>query len=171
MRQTSEFPIAAPTLLETGKNRFHLCARAYTMMATRDPAFDSVDKPKYPDITADLFQQKFLIKRENNYNFRHDLIRAFLALEYFYPDWQNLLARLEGRPIDSNWLEMLKFTGENIRGENAVKSLVYEVMEKSLRKDMVRKLFEWLKANHPGKCESWEKEFYAKYGELDFKSN
>lgn len=146
-----------------------LCEHAYKMIAERDLAFDSVDNPKFKDITSDLFEQKFLIKREKNYNFRHDLIRSYLASEYFYPIWQNLFAQLEGKQIDSNWLEMLKFACENIENSNEVKSLVYSVMEKSIRKDLVKKLFEWLKTNHPNKCKTWEKEFYAKYGELDFK--
>jgi hypothetical protein len=146
-----------------------LCGHAYTMIATRDLAFDSVDNPKYKEITADLFEQKFLIKREKNYNFRHDLIRSYLASEYFYPRWQNLFAELNGKQIDSNWLEMLKFACENIENSNEVKSLVYEVLEKSIRRDVVKNLFEWLKVNHPNKCKTWEKEFYTKYGELDFK--
>ncbi len=146
-----------------------LCERAYTMIATRDLAFDLVDNPEFKEITTDLFEQKFLIKREKNYNFRHDLIRSYLASEYFYPRWQNLFAKLDGKKIDSNWLEMLKFSCENINDSNEIKSLVYAVLEKSIRKDLVKDLVIWLKNNHPNKCKSWEKEFYTKYGELDFK--
>ena len=64
---------------------------------------------------------------------------------------------------------MLKFSCENIEDSIKVKNLVYEVLERSIRKDLVKNLFEWLKTNHSSKCESWEQEFYAKYGELDFK--
>lgn len=61
----------------------NLCKYAYTMLIQRDQAFDSVDNPHYKEITADLFEQKFLVRREGSYNFRHDLIRSYLASEYF----------------------------------------------------------------------------------------
>lgn len=147
----------------------NLCKYAYAMIVKRDSTFDSVDNPQFKETTNELFEQKFLSRREKNYNFRHDLIRAFLASEYFYPRWQNLFADLEGKAIDSNWLEMLKFSCENIRDPNEVKSLVYEVLEKSMRKDLVRDLVKWLKSHQPSKCKMWEKEFYARYGSLDFK--
>src|ERR1041384_8167962 len=146
-----------------------LCKHAYTMIVQRDLAFDSVDKPRLKEITADLSEQKFLVRREKSYNFRHDLIRSYLASEYFYPRWQSLLEAITGKPIDSNWLEMLKFSCENIEAPVEVKSLVYGVLTRSVRKDLVKDLFEWLRANHPNKCISWERDFYAKYGELDFK--
>ena len=139
------------------------------MIAQRDLAFDSIDNPKFKEITTDLFEQKFLVRREASYNFRHDLIRSYLASEYFYPRWENLLEGTKEKQIDSNWLEMLKFSCENIEDSIKVKNLVYEVLERSIRKDLVKNLFEWLKTNHSSKCESWEQEFYAKYGELDFK--
>ena len=147
----------------------YLCEHAYTMLVQRDLAFDSADNPKFKEIAEDLFKQKFLVKRERSYNFRHDLIRAYLASEFFYPRWKNLFKELNGKPIDSNWLEMLKFSCEQISDPAEVERLVYEVLEKSVRKDLVKSLFKWLKDNHPGKCSSWEKDFYAKYGESDFK--
>lgn len=146
-----------------------LCDRAYRMIVGREMAFDSADSPKFKEISEDLFKQKFLVKREGSYNFRHDLIRAYLASEFFYLRWENLLQALNGKPIDSNWLEMLKFSCEKIVDTNEVQNLLYEVLEKSVRKDLVKSLFRWLKDNHPGKCTSWEIDFYAKYGESDFK--
>lgn len=146
----------------------NLCMRAYTMILQRDSAFDSVDDPHFKEITADLFAQKFLVRRERSYNFRHDLIRSYLASEYFYPRWNNLFEGIDGKLIDSNWLEMLKFSCENIE-EFEVENLVYAVLKRSVRKDLVKELFEWLKANHPSKCKTWESDFYARYGELDFR--
>lgn len=143
--------------------------RSFKMIADDEFAFDSVNNSRFKEITADLLEQKFLIKREQNYNFRHDLIRAYLASEYFYPRWQNLFANLEGKKIDHDWLEMLKFSCEKINDSKEIKSLIYNIMEKTIRKDMVKDLFEWLKISHPAKCEYWEQSFYAKYGELDFK--
>ena len=138
------------------------------MIVDRESSFDAVDNPALKEITTDLSDQKFLIRREKSYNFRHDLIRSFLASEYFYPRWANLLAELEGKPIDSNWLEMLKFSCEKIEDSNEIKNLTYMVMEKSIRKDLVKNLFEWLKTSYPDKCEGWEVSFYTKYGQLDF---
>jgi hypothetical protein len=147
----------------------NLCKRAYMMILQGDLAFDSVDNPYFKGVTEDLREQKFLVRGERSYNFRHDLIRSYLASEYFYPRWRSLLKGMDEGQIDSNWLEMLKFSCENIEESAEVKSLVYEVLERSLRKDLVKNLFEWLKANYPSKCRSWEKDFYAKYGKLDFK--
>jgi hypothetical protein len=146
-----------------------LCERAYTMIVEREMAFDSAESPKFKEIAEDLFKQKFLVKREGSYNFRHDLIRAYLASEFFYPRWENLFSELEGKPIDSNWLEMLKFSCENISDSSEVKKLVYEVLGKSVRRDLVKSLFKWLRDNHTAKCSSWETDFYARYGESDFK--
>lgn len=146
-----------------------LCKHAYTMVVQRDMAFDSVVNPRFKQITADLFEQRFLVRREGSYYFRHELIRAFLASEYFYPRWETLFEEMTGKAIDSNWLEMLKFSCENIDDSSGVKSLVYVVLKRSVRKDLVKNLFEWLKANHPDTCKSWEEDFYARYGELDFK--
>jgi len=153
----------------TAEAQDNLCERAYTMIVQRDSAFDSVDDPHFKEVTADLLEQKFLVRREGSYNFRHDLIRSYLAAEYFYPRWNNLFEGMGGRPIDSNWLEMLKFSCENIEDSVELKSLIYAVLKRSVRKDLVKDLFEWLKANHPSKCKTWERDFYAKYGELDFR--
>lgn len=151
---------------------YMLCEHAYEMLTRRDLSFDSIDNPKFKEITTDLSEQKFLIRREKNYNFRHDLIRAYLASEHFYPRWQSLFEKLEklnDKPIDSNWLEMLKFSCEKIEDPDEIKHLFDEVLERTLRKDMVERLFKWLKTSYPHKCVSWEKDFYTRYGELDFK--
>jgi energy-coupling factor transporter ATP-binding protein EcfA2 len=146
-----------------------LYERAYSMIVQRDLAFDSVDNPKYGEITIDLYKNKFLARRAKDYNFRHELIRSYLGSKYFYPRWQNLFGPLPAKSIDSNWLELLKFSCETIEDSAEVQSLVYEVLDKTVRKDLVKNLFEWLKTNQPGKCRYWQSDFYTKYGELDFK--
>ena len=153
----------------TAEAQYNLCMRAYTMIVQRDSAFDSVDDPHFKEITADLFAQKFLVRQERSYNFRHDLTRSYLASEYFYPRWNNLFEGIDGKLVDSNWLEMLKFSCENIEDFVELENLVYAVLKRSVRKGLVKELFEWLKANHPSKCKTWERDFYAKYGELDFR--
>ena len=144
----------------------NLYRNAYIMMTEHNFVFDSVEDSKYKDITIELFDQKLLIKKEKNYYFRHDLILSYLASEYFYLRWENLFENLEGNTIDNNWLEMLKFSCENIQDVNEVENLVYKVLEKSIRKDLVEDLFKWIKNNHPDKCEPWENNFYIKYGKL-----
>lgn len=145
-----------------------LCQRAYTMIVERDLVFDSVETPKFREITSDLSREKFLVRRENSYNFRHDLIRSYLASEYFSPRWQILLKKKDEPQIDSNWLEMLKFTCGDLINSLEIRDLIFKVMTQSISKDLVKKLFEWLKDNHPDKCAEWETEFYARYGKLDF---
>jgi len=146
-----------------------LCEHAYMMIALRDSAFDSVENSRFKQVTTDLFERKFLIRLENSYYFRHELIRSYLASKYFFLRWSNLLSGLSVKSVDINWLEMLKFSCENIKDSDEVKALVYEVLKRSVRKDVVRDLFEWLRANQSDKCKSWEREFYAMYGQLDFK--
>jgi GTPase SAR1 family protein len=142
----------------------NLYKRAYEMIVERVLVFDSVNNPNFQQITIDLFDNRFLVKREGNYNFRHDLIRSYLASQYFYPRWETLLEETDGKHVDNNWLEMLKFSCENIKESDEVKNLVYKVLEKSIIKDLAGNLFEWLRTNHPNKCESWEENFYTKYG-------
>jgi hypothetical protein len=146
----------------------NLYKRAYAMIVEGGLAFDSVNNPNYQHVTIELFENRFLVQREANYNFRHELIRSYLASQYFYPRWEILLEEMEGKPIDNNWLEMLKFSCESLQTPDEVKSLVYKVVEKSIIKDLVKNLFKWLKTNHPQKCESWKANFYTKYGESDF---
>ena len=146
----------------------NLCQQAYEKLVGRDAVFDSVDNPKLKEITLDLYKQKFLMKREKNYYFRHDLIRSFLASEYFYPRWQRLFANLNGTQIDNNWQDMLRFSCENIENPNDVKALVYEVLERGVRRDVAEDLFEWLKIYHPSKCEPWEENFYIRAGKIKY---
>jgi hypothetical protein len=146
-----------------------LYRQAYKMIKDGESVFDSVDSPRFEEVTNDLFERKFLIRREKHYIFRHDLIRSYLASEYFYPRWHNLFKELKGKNIDGNWQEMLKFACENLEDENEVKLFFYEILDRSIRKDVVRNLYEWLKNNYPERGTSWEISFYAKYGELDFR--
>lgn len=144
----------------------NLCRHAYTMILQNESAFDTIDEPKFKEIINDLTEQKILVRKEKNYYFRHDLIRSYLASEYFYLRWENLFESINERQIDNNWLEMLKFSCENLNNASEVKSLVYNVLDRSIRKDLVKDLFKWIKTNSPSKCEGWEGNFFTKYGEL-----
>jgi MinD-like ATPase involved in chromosome partitioning or flagellar assembly/GTPase SAR1 family protein len=146
-----------------------VCQHAYKMLVFRDLAFDSAENPRFYEITNDLYEQKFLIRRGKNYIFRHDLIRAYLASEYFYPRWQILIKNLDGKQIDNNWLEMLKLSCEKIENPIEIKELIYEVMERSFRENLVKELFTWLKTNYSYKVETWEDNFYTRYGEKNFR--
>lgn len=146
-----------------------LCERAYNMIAQHSLTFDSVNTPMYKEISEDLYNQKFLVKREGSYCFRHDLIRSYLASEFFYLRWTILINEGSGTVFDGNWLDMLKFSCEKILDPFEVKALILQVVAKSATKDLVRELFEWIKTHDENKCKPWETDFYAKYGELDFK--
>lgn len=147
-----------------------LCESAYTMIVRREPAFDSVEGSQFNEVTTDLFEQKLLVRGESSYYFRHELIRSYLGSKYFYPRWGNVLEAITSKLVDSNWLEMLKFACEKIESSEEIKTLVFEILKRSVRKEVVKQLFEWLRVNQAAKCQSWEREFYAAYGELDFKT-
>ena len=145
-----------------------LCERAFLMILHSELTFDSVETPELKEVSINLLDRKFLIRRESNYYFRHELICSYLASKYFIGRWNNLLESAKGKPIDINWLDMLKFSCENITDPAEVKALVFKVLEKSLGKKVVRDLFDWLKTTQSFKCEVWEQEFFTKYGALDF---
>jgi hypothetical protein len=141
-----------------------LYKRAYEMLLLRDPFFDSPDSPLPDEIRNELYEQKYLVKRANHYHYRHDLIRAYLAAQYFVPRWSTLLANGDV-VIDVNWLEMLKFAVPELSSSEDVKGLLETVLTKSTDKKLAGVLFKWLEIYHPLLCQSWGNDFKQKFAE------
>lgn len=138
--------------------------RAYEMLLQRDPFFDSANNPLPDEIRNDLYEQKYLVKRANHYYYRHDLIRAYLAAQYFAPQWSTLLAGGDV-PIDVNWLEMLKFAIPEIKSSEEVKGLLETVLTNSNDKKLAGVLFKWLEAHHPSLSQPWGNDFKKKFAD------
>src|SRR5262249_44282272 len=67
-----------------------LCRRAYEMLLKKE-SFESAEVSLPTEIRNSLEEGKLLFHRGGQYQFRHDLIRAYLAAKYFKPRWRQLL--------------------------------------------------------------------------------
>lgn len=140
-----------------------LFRRAYEMLSGRQAYFDDATPP-LPDALRDrLVECKFLIRRGDHYYFRHDLIRAYLAAQYFQPRWQSLLFADE-TTLDVNWRPMLEFSLLNNSDSDSVKQLAYGVLVKN--KALAGELFKWISMTRPNLCDGWADEFRRRYGEM-----
>ncbi len=144
--------------------------RAYSMLCTKDQFFEG-EKSKLPsEIREDLLSKKFIIKRDNNYLFRHDKIRAFLAAKHLLSNWNKLLGGKDLN-IDSNWRPMMEFVISEISLDKSItnssiraKELLFKLLQNN--SEFALDLFKWMKENYSDLCKDWETEFGNKYGEM-----
>lgn len=147
-----------------GDYAYILSKRAYDMLCQRDSIFDATSNSMPDEIRNELHQHRYLVQRGDHYQFRHDLVRAYLAAQYFAPRWGTLLGA-EDVEIDVNWIEMLKFAIPDLNGSQDVEGLLHDVLAKSPNKKLAGVLFNWLEANQPSLCQSWGDNFKLKYAE------
>jgi hypothetical protein len=149
-----------------GDYRELVCERAYEMLCTNDPFFESGSR-RFPDaVLNELRERRFLVPRGKDLLFRHDLVRAFLAAQHFRPEWQRLMGT-SGVDVDSNWLPMLQFTVADLSDPVEVRDLHLAVLDKSPR--VAAELFRWTVSAHPSKCSLWRTDFERRYGARDLR--
>ena len=85
-----------------------LTKRAFEMVVSRDPLLTATGIPSTPDFIQPLLGRKLLIQRDNDFYFRHNLIRDYLASLWLQDQWRDILSD-QSISIDQNWTEMLKF--------------------------------------------------------------
>ncbi|MCP5106380.1 MAG: hypothetical protein GY950_23545 [bacterium] len=150
---------------EEGKGEYEnlLYQRAFEMIRTGDLVFNSTGYNIHiPGEMTDRLSEKksrMLVKRDNHYYFRHDLIRAFLASRYVGPRWREFLLDNE-MYVDFNWRAMLEFVIISQGSSEEIKELLFAILEKN--KILARTLFEWLGIHYPALCKSWLREFKIK---------
>jgi hypothetical protein len=155
-----------------------LTSRAYVMLCTHDPFFDQTNSPLPVDLTGKLVEKRILIKRGDRLLFQHDLVRAYLASQYFVEQWKAIrippsshvtskwAALLAGPSVkvDLNWRSMLEFTILEVATPEATKDLLLAVLNKN--RQLAAELFKWAKELHPNLVEGWEEEFNRAYGKV-----
>jgi len=136
--------------------------RAYTMLCAGDAFFDNSDPPLPDDLTGRLAKERYLVRRSSHYQFRHGLVRSFLASKYFSKRSESILSD-ENLDIDDNWREMLKFVLLDLERSDEAKNLVEGILQKNAR--LAGDLFAWLTMNRPALCESWSTDFKIKFAD------
>jgi hypothetical protein len=143
-----------------------LFERAYTMLQSQDPFFDSQNNPLPESVCDILAEKKFLARRSGRFHFRHNLIRDYLAAKYFSSRWQDLLSD-EKFAADSNWYSMLQFAIPNLPPED-VKTILIVILSKN--KVLAGTLFMWAQNHHPELCTDWAREFEGLYGQASLET-
>jgi hypothetical protein len=137
-----------------------LFARAYEMLVSSEPAFETEHR-SFPDgLLAPLLERRILIQRADQLQFQHhELVRAFLAAKHFAPRWRELLADT-GLAISDRWLSMLEFAGPELVDPEQVKALLLKLLERFPAR-IARELFLRLKATDERLIGMWQQEFAA----------
>jgi ligand-binding sensor domain-containing protein len=149
-----------------------LYERSYEMLASNQTSFVRDENPLPEEIRDRLLEKKFLRLVSGQYLFKHDLVRAYLAVQYFLPRWKELLKNNE-TVIRSDWKSMLELTilglkdKENFSDE--IKDLIFLVLDSN--RELAKDLFRWLKDSNPEICTDWEHDFHTKLGAAEVAAN
>jgi energy-coupling factor transporter ATP-binding protein EcfA2 len=138
-----------------------LYRRAYEMLS-RGESFENNNSPLPVEIRNRLVQDKLLMRRGDQFQFRHDLIRAYLAAKFFTPHWRQLIK--EDVRLDVNWNSMFTFAILNSNDPEETKALLFAVLGKSSA--VAKELFNWLEKEHPNLIEAWADDFDREYGRV-----
>ena len=139
-----------------------LCRRAYEMLSKGESSFEIVGSSLSTEIRDSLRKAKLLTFRGRQYQFRHDLIRAYLAAKYLAPRWSELLDGKEPVRLDANWNSTIKFITLVYDNTDDRKKLLFSVLKKNSQ--VAKEVFNWLEKEHPQLVEDWSDEFDTRYG-------
>lgn len=133
--------------------------RAYEMLKRRDISFEVENVPLPSEIRDRLVEKKLLMRRGEQYHFRHDLVRAYLAAKYFCRKRSELR---EDVIIESNWRPMLEFALDLSLPQDA-KELLNSLLRRN--RQMAGDLFAWLNEKKPDFCSDWADDFKRRYAD------
>jgi energy-coupling factor transporter ATP-binding protein EcfA2 len=139
-----------------------LCGRAYEMLSKGESSFETAGSSMSTEIRDSLRRAKLLTFRGGQYQFRHDLIRAYLAAKYLAPRWGELLDGKEPVRLDANWNSTIKFITLVYDNTDDRKKLLFWVLKKNSQ--VAKEVFNWLEKEHPQLVEDWSDEFDTRYG-------
>jgi hypothetical protein len=139
-----------------------LCRRAYEMLSKGESSFESKDSTLSLEIRNRLVENKLLYLRGGQYQFRHDLIRAYLAAKYLAPRWNELLDGEKPVRLDANWNSTIKFVTLVYDNTDDRKKLLFSVLQKNSQ--VAKDVFNWLEKEHPTLVADWSSEFDRNYG-------
>jgi hypothetical protein len=150
--------------VEEGQNDYPemLFRSAYDMLRLRKPSFDDSDTALTVELRDWLIVNKYLVKKDTQYLFRHDLIRSYLASEYFGTRWRELLDADDAK-VDDNWRPMLEFVLLKLTRPEEAQGLMEAILAKNER--TAGKLFKWMQGHAPNLCEGWSTRFKLKFAD------
>ena len=138
-----------------------LFSRAYEMLKSGHPYFESQNDPAKDDFLTPLLRYKILIPYGSHYLFRHDLIRAYLANKYFAGHWQDLLIK-DLVTSNSTWRSMLEFVLLDFESQIDSREFLFAIATKNYQ--LAGELYKWLSKTDPDLCSDWSDDFLKEYG-------
>lgn len=121
--------------------------RAFDMLTLRQPYFESADFVAPALIVSELIEHKFLARTGEQLMFTHDLVRAFLAANFFMERWQSDSAVWERGP-DRDWVPMVEFCVTELTSAAQVEALLDHFLFAPA--EVVREVYELIRELRPG---------------------
>ena len=130
------------------------------MLISQNTSFEEGDVLLPSEVRNRLVEKKLLVRRGERYQFRHDLVRAYLAATYFADNWSHLFG--DKVVIESNWRPMLEFAILRLSSKD-----IEELFNGLLRRNrqMAEDLFKWLNQSYPKLCRDWADDFRRRYAD------
>jgi hypothetical protein len=144
-----------------------LFRRAFAALCSRDSFLDTNELPLPEEMLNSLLKKKFVLRQGDRFQFRHDLVRSFLASRYFVTTWRSQLIR-DGIEIDENWNPMLEFVVWDLEGESDIRDFVLLVLKRNI--SIAGSLFNRLCSTKPHLCASWATVFQKAFGQATLES-
>jgi hypothetical protein len=131
--------------------------QALEMLLSRTAAIEPKGIPD--SVHKRLQEAKLIVRQGEQYYFRHDLVRAYLASIAFASEWRSIVGH--DTRVDSNWLPMLQFVCLEVDAPCDVKDLLLAILTKNA--SIAGDVFRWVRDVRPDLCESWYEEFYREF--------
>jgi hypothetical protein len=139
-----------------------LTHRAFKMLNSREHFIDSEDEIE-DSIINTLLDKKLLLKRNGKHQFRHDLIKAFLASNYFAANVEAVF-EIDSLKIDENWFSCLLFLLYQLDEFEQVRYILFELLERDRK--IASYFFKSIRDNKQNiNIDKLSKEFLPLYGE------
>ena len=133
-----------------------LCARAFEMLCSGETFLEQADKELPDEILRALSEQRLIVRRDDDYHFRHDFYEHILRPITFVPSWQRTLTD-QTINIDMNWRAMLEFAVLEICEPVEVGKLFGLTPKRNTR--LAGELFKWLEQAQPPMMSPWSDDF------------
>ena len=138
-----------------------LYERAYDMVRSREVLLPAAGA-NLPEAMRDaLLERKLLIRSGSQLQFRHELIRSWLASQYLLPRWRTRLAE-PGIHLGDHWLVTLEFLALQQSNAADVGDLLFMVLGKDAA--LAGELFTHIRDRVLGLTSGWVEDFHRAYG-------
>ena len=102
-----------------------ICRRAFTMLATKESVISELPA----GLLEPLEERKFVIRRDKELYFAHDLIRAYFAAQHLRGTWRDVLQDETMKP-DRDWLTAMELLTQSLLPEDA-RDLLFTLLRRN----------------------------------------